>query len=131
MESSGGYMIQLRSLINVADNSGAKKLRVMLVHGGSKRRFGYIGDVVTAAVVKADANGTVKDGEKVKAVIVRTRKEVRRIDGSYIRFDENAAVVIQGVTNKEPVASRIFGPIAREIKELGYNKIASLAPEVL
>ncbi len=124
-------MIQLRSLINVADNSGAKQLRVMLVHGGSHRRFGFVGDVVTAAVVKADSNGTVKDGDRVKAVIVRTRKEVRRKDGSYIRFDENAAVVIQGVTNKEPVASRIFGPIAREVKELGYNKIASLAPEVL
>lgn len=124
-------MIQLRSILTVADNSGAKRIRVILVHGGSKRRFGYIGDVITAAVIKADANGTIKDGDKVKAVIVRSRKEIKRKDGSYIRFDDNAAVVIQAVTNKEPVATRIFGPVAREIKELGYNKIASLAPEVL
>lgn len=124
-------MIQLRSLINVADNSGAKKLRVILVHGGSKRRFGYIGDVVTAAVVKADANGTVKDGEKVKAVIVRTRKEVRRNSGEYVRFDDNAAVIIESRANPIPVGTRVFGPIAREVKNRGFNKIASLAQEVL
>jgi large subunit ribosomal protein L14 len=124
-------MIQLRSVLTIADNSGAKKVRVILVHGGSKRRFGHVGDVVTASVLKADATGTVKDGEVVKAVIVRTRKEIRRKDGSYVRFDDNAAVIITAIANKEPRATRIFGPIAREIKELGYSRIASLAPEVL
>lgn len=124
-------MIQLRTILNVADNSGAKTLRVILVHGGSKRRFGYIGDLVTASVFSAQPQGQVKKGEVVKAVIVRTRKELRRPDGSYIRFDDNAAVVLESVANKEPKGTRIFGPIAREIKELGYNKIASLAPEVL
>jgi large subunit ribosomal protein L14 len=124
-------MIQLRTILDVADNSGAKKLRVILVHGGSKRRFGYIGDLVTASVFESNPQGQVKTGEVVKAVIVRTRKETRRSDGSYIRFDDNAAVVLENVANKEPKGSRIFGPIAREIKELGYHKIASLAPEVL
>ncbi len=124
-------MIQLRTILNVADNSGAKKLRVILVHGGSKRRFGYIGDIVTASVFDAIPQGQVKTGEVVKAVVVRCRKETRRSDGSYIRFDDNAAVVLENVLSGEPKGSRIFGPIAREIKELGYNKIASLAPEVL
>jgi large subunit ribosomal protein L14 len=124
-------MIQLRTILGVADNSGAKKLRVILVHGGSHRRFGYIGDIVTASVFESNPQGQVKQGEMVKAVVVRTRKETRRSDGSYIRFDDNAAVVLENVANKEPKGSRIFGPIAREIKELGYNKIASLAPEVL
>jgi large subunit ribosomal protein L14 len=124
-------MIQLRSILNVADNSGAKRIRVILVHGGSRRRFGSIGDIVTASVLKSDSSGSIKTGEKVKAVVVRTRKEVRRKDGSYIRFDENAAVIIQAVDKKDPVATRIFGPIAREIKDAGYHKIASLAPEVL
>jgi large subunit ribosomal protein L14 len=124
-------MIQLRTILGVADNSGAKKLRVILVHGGSHRRFGYIGDIVTASVFESNPQGQVKQGEMVKAVVVRTRKETRRSDGSYIRFDDNAAVVLESVDNKEPKGSRIFGPIAREIKELGYNKIASLAPEVL
>ena len=124
-------MIQLRSILNVVDNSGAKKIRVILVHGGSRRRFGSIGDIITASVLKSDSSGSIKTGEKVKAVVVRTRKEVRRKDGSYIRFDENAAVIIQAVDKKDPVATRIFGPIAREIKDAGYHKIASLAPEVL
>jgi large subunit ribosomal protein L14 len=124
-------MIQLRSILNVADNSGAKRIRVILVHGGSRRRFGSIGDIITASVLKSDSSGSIKTGEKVKAVVVRTRKEVRRKDGSYIRFDENAAVIIQAVDKKDPVATRIFGPIAREIKDAGYHKIASLAPEVL
>ncbi len=124
-------MIHLRTVLQVADNSGAKKLRVMLVHGGSKRRFGYVADIVTASVIKADATGAVKDGDKVKAVIVRTKKEIRRNDGSYIRFDENAAVVIEGIKSKNPIATRIFGPIAREVKDAGFAKIASLAPEVL
>lgn len=106
-------------------------MRVILVHGGSKRRFGHIADVVTASVDRADPNGVVKDGQMVKAVIVRTRKETRRKDGSYIRFDDNAAVVIDGIKTKNPVATRIFGPVAREIKEAGFTKIASLAIEVL
>ena len=124
-------MIQLRTILNVADNSGAKSLRVILVHGGSKRRFGYVGDLVTASVFTANPHGQVTTGDVVKAVIVRTRKETRRPDGSYIRFDDNAAVILETVANKEPKGSRIFGPIAREVKDLGYHKIASLAPEVL
>ncbi len=124
-------MIQLRSVLKLADNSGAKRLRVILIHGGSKRRFGYVGDIVTAAVDQAEPNSYVKDGEVVKAVIVRTRKEIRRKDGSYVRFDENAAVVLDNMKNKNPRGTRIFGPIAREVKERGFNKIASLAPEVI
>ncbi len=124
-------MIQLRSVLKLADNSGAKKLRVILIHGGSKRRFGYVGDIVTASVDQAEPNSYVKDGEVVKAVIVRTRKEIRRKDGSYLRFDDNAAVVLDNMKNKNPRGTRIFGPIAREIKEKGFNKIASLAPEVI
>ncbi len=124
-------MIQLRTILTVTDNSGAKKIRVFLIHGGFKRKFGYVGDIVSASVIQADAQGQLKKGEKVKAVIVRTHKETRRPDGSYIRFDDNAAVIIEGITNKVPRATRIFGPVAREIKEVGFNKIASLAPEVL
>lgn len=124
-------MIQLRSVLHVADNSGAKKLRVIQVHGGSKRRFGYVGDIVAASVIQADANGTVKKGEKVKAVIVRTRKETRRVNGEYVRFDDNAAVIIESRKNNNPIGTRVFGPIAREVKDKGYSKIASLAPEVL
>lgn len=124
-------MIQLRSVLRVADNSGAKRLRVILVHGGSKRPFGSVSDVVTASVIDAQPNGAIKKGEKVKAVVVRTRKEVRRPDGSYIRFDDNAAVLIDTISNKAPRGTRVFGPIAREVKDAGYAKIASLAPEVL
>lgn len=124
-------MIQLRSILQVADNSGAKRLRVIQVHGGSKRRFGYIGDIVAASVIASDAKGTVKKGEKVKAVIVRTRKELRRDNGEYIRFDDNAAVIIEGRDKPDPIGSRVFGPVAREVKNSGFHKIASLAPEVL
>lgn len=124
-------MIQLRSVLNVADNSGAKKLRVIQVHGGSKRRFGYIGDVVAASVISSDAKGSVKKGDKVKAVIVRTRKEFRRESGEYIRFDDNAAVIIESRAKIDPIGTRVFGPVAREVKDRGYSKIASLAPEVL
>ncbi len=124
-------MIQLRTVLQVADNSGAKKLRVIQVHGGSRRRFGYVGDVVAASVIQADANGTVKKGEKVKAVIVRTRKESRRKNGEYIRFDDNAAVIVESRKNPVPVGTRVFGPVAREVKDNGFGKIASLAPEVL
>lgn len=121
-------MIQLRTILVPADNSGAKRLMVIHIYKGSKRRFGYLGDEVAAAVDQADPNGVVKDKEVVRAVIVRTRKETRRQDGSYIRFDDNAAVVIDKEGN--PLGTRVFGPIAREIKEAGYAKIASLAKEI-
>lgn len=124
-------MIQLRSVLNVADNSGAKKIRVIQVYGGSGRRFGSVGDMVVASVISADPSGNLRKGEKVRAVIVRTAKEKRRITGEYLRFDDNAAVIIQARDNKEPVGTRVFGPVAREVKDNGFNKIASLAPEVL
>lgn len=124
-------MVQLRSILKLADNSGAKKIRVMLVHGGSHRRFGYVGDHVTASVMQADPHGTIKKGQVIKAVIVRTRKETARPDGTYIRFDDNAAVIIDSIAAKNPIGTRVFGPIAREVKDKGYAKIASLAPEVL
>ncbi len=124
-------MVQLRSILKLADNSGAKKIRIVLVHGGSHRQFGYVGDHITASVMASDATGTVKKGQVVKAVIVRTRKETRRLDGSYIRFDDNAAVIIDSFIAKNPIGTRVFGPIAREVKDAGYAKIASLAPEVL
>jgi large subunit ribosomal protein L14 len=124
-------MIQLRTVVNVADNSGAKKLRVITVHGGSKRPYGSLSDVITASVIEAAPNGEVKKGTMVKAVIVRTKKEARRDDGSYIKFDENAVVVLESVDDKIPKGTRVFGPIAREVKDAGYAKIASLAPEVL
>ncbi len=122
-------MIQLRSVIKPADNTGAKKLKVIGVLGGSKRRFGKIGDLIVVVVDQADPEGTVKDAEIVKAVVVRTKKEHRRPDGSYIRFDDNAAVIVDKQGN--PQGTRIFGPVAREVKDLGYAKIASLAKEVI
>lgn len=124
-------MIQLRTVLQVADNSGAKQIRVIQVHGGSARRFGAVGDIVSASVIVSDPKGTVKKGDKVKAVIVRTHKEHRRASGEYIRFDDNAAVIIESRKNPEPIGTRVFGPVAREVKERGYAKIASLAPEVL
>jgi len=124
-------MIQLRSVLKVADNSGAKLIKVILVHGGSRRRFGYVGDIVTAAVEGADTNGAVKNKQVVKAVVVRTRKETRRDDGTYLRFDDNAAVIIDSISSKQPLGTRIFGPVAREVKDAGFAKIASLAPEVV
>ena len=124
-------MIQLRSMLKLADNSGAKKIRVILVHGGSKKRFGHVADIVTASVIQAEPQSQVQKGQVIKAVIVRTRKETRRKDGSFIRFDDNAAVVIENINTKNPIGTRIFGPIAREVKEAGFAKIASLAPEVL
>jgi len=123
-------MIQLRSRLQLADNSGAKKLKVILVHGGSGKRFGRISDIVTAVVDQAEPFGAVQDSQIVKAVIVRTKKEIKRPDGSYVRFSDNAAVIIDQAS-KNPVGTRIFGPIAREVKEVGFSKIASLAPEVL
>jgi len=122
-------MVQQQSVVNVADNSGAKKLMVIRVLGGSRKRFGRIGDVVVASVKEANAGGNVKKGDVVKAVIVRTKKETRRIDGSYIKFDDNAAVVINA--NNEPKGTRIFGPVARELRAKDFMKIVSLAPEVL
>jgi large subunit ribosomal protein L14 len=124
-------MIQIRSVIQVADNSGAKKLRLINIHGGSIRPTGSLADVITASVIQAAPNAAIKKGEMVKAVIVRVKKEVRRADGSYIRFDDNAAVIITAVKDPMPRGTRVFGPIAREVKDAGYAKIASLAPEVL
>lgn len=122
-------MIQQQTILNVADNTGAKKLMCIRVLGGSKRRFGKVGDVIVASVKEAIPTGTVKKGDVVKAVVVRTAKELRREDGSYIKFDDNAAVVINA--NKEPKGTRIFGPVARELRAKDFMKIVSLAPEVL
>ena len=122
-------MIQPESYLKVADNTGAKEIHCIRVLGGSKRKFGNIGDVIVASVRKATPGGTVKKGEVVKAVIVRTVKGLRRADGSYIRFDENAGVIIRD--DKNPRGTRIFGPVARELRDKDYMKILSLAPEVL
>lgn len=122
-------MVQQQTILNVADNSGAKKLMVIRVLGGSKKKFGRIGDIVVASVKEAIPNGNVKKGDVVKAVVVRTKKETRRMDGSYIKFDDNAAVIVND--NKEPKGSRIFGPMARELRAKGFMKIVSLAPEVI
>ena len=122
-------MIQLRTVLNVADNSGAKKILCIQVKGGSFRKVGTVGDVIVGAVREAAPNGNIKKGDVVKAVIVRTRKEIRRKDGSYVRFDDNAAVVIDA--NGDPKGTRIFGPVARELRARDYMKIVSLAPEVL
>ena len=122
-------MIQQETFLKVADNTGAKEIKCIRVLGGSKRKFGNIGDVVVASVRKAQPGGTVKKGEVVKAVIVRSAKGVRRADGSYVRFDDNAAVLIK--EDKNPRGTRIFGPVARELRDKDYMKILSLAPEVL
>ena len=122
-------MIQQQSYLKVADNTGAKEIMCIRVLGGSGRRYANIGDVIVASVQKAAPGGVVKKGEVVKAVVVRTAKGVRRDDGTYIRFDENAAVIIK--EDKNPKGTRIFGPVARELREKDYLKILSLAPEVL
>ena len=122
-------MIQGESYLKVADNTGAKEIHCIRVLGGSKRKYGNIGDVIVASVRKATPGGTVKKGEVVKAVIVRTKRGVRREDGSYVRFDENAAVIIK--EDRNPKGTRIFGPVARELREKDYMKILSLAPEVI
>ena len=122
-------MIQEETYLKVADNTGAKEIKTIRVLGGSKRKYGNIGDVVVASVRKAQPGGTVKKGEVVKAVIVRSARGVRRADGSYLRFDENAAVLIR--EDKNPRGTRIFGPVARELRDKDYMKILSLAPEVL
>lgn len=122
-------MIQMQSYLKVADNSGAKEIMCIRVLGGTRRRYANIGDVIVATVKKAAPGGAVKKGEIVKAVIVRSAKGLRRADGTYIRFDENAAVIIK--EDKNPRGTRIFGPVARELREKDYLKILSLAPEVL
>lgn len=122
-------MIQQETMLNVADNAGAKKVLCIQVMGGSYRKYGNIGDIITATVKDATPGGVVKKGDVVKAVIVRSKKGLRRADGSYIRFDENAAVVINA--DKSPKGTRIFGPVARELREKDFMKIISLAPEVL
>ena len=122
-------MIQMESYLKVADNTGAKEIHCIRVLGGSKRKFGNIGDVIVASVRKAAPGGTVKKGEVVKAVIVRTKRGVRREDGTYVRFDENAAVIIK--EDRNPRGTRIFGPVARELREKDFMKILSLAPEVI
>ena len=122
-------MIQQETYLKVADNTGAKEIKTIRVLGGSKRKYGNIGDVIVASVRKAAPGGTVKKGEVVKAVIVRSTRGVRRADGSYVRFDDNAAVIIKD--DKNPKGTRIFGPVARELRDKDYMKILSLAPEVL
>ena len=122
-------MIQQETYLKVADNTGAKEIKTIRVLGGSKRKFGNIGDVVVASVRKSAPGGTVKKGEVVKAVIVRSAKGIRRNDGTYVRFDDNAAVLIRD--DKNPRGTRIFGPVARELRDKDYMKILSLAPEVL
>jgi len=122
-------MIQAESRLKVADNSGARKILCIKVLGGSRRRYARVGDTIVATVKEAIPNGTVKKGEVVRAVVVRAKKEVRRPDGSYIKFDENAAVIIDQTGN--PLGTRIFGPVSRELRDKRYMKIVSLAPEVL
>ena len=122
-------MIQQESFLKVADNTGAKEIKCIRVLGGSKRKYGNIGDVIVASVRKSTPGGTVKKGEVVKAVIVRSAKGVRRADGTYVRFDDNAAVPIKD--DRNPRGTRIFGPVARELRDKDYMKILSLAPEVV
>lgn len=122
-------MIQKQTMLEVADNSGAKKLMVIHVSGSTRKRFARIGDIVKITVKRAIPGGSVKKGDVLDAVVVRTRKEIRRADGSYVRFDDNAAVIVD--KDKQPVGTRMFGPVARELRARGYLKIISLAPEVL
>lgn len=122
-------MIQAEAKLAVADNSGARLIEVIRVLGATKRRYAYIGDIIVASVKVAEPRGTVKKGEVIRAVIVRVRKEHKRSDGTAIRFDDNAAVIV-GKESKEPVGTRVFGPIARELRAKGFQKIVSLAPEV-
>ena len=124
-------MIQSETYLKVADNTGAKEIKCIRVLGGTRRKYANIGDVVVCSVRKAAPNGTVKKGEVVKAVIVRSVKGTRRVDGTYVRFDENAAVLINGADDHNPKGTRIFGPVARELRDREYMKILSLAPEVI
>jgi large subunit ribosomal protein L14 len=122
-------MIQMESVLDVADNSGAKRVKCVKVLGGSKRKYASVGDIIVVSVKDAAPNGKVKKGQIARAVVVRTRKELRRVDGSYIRFDTNSAVLVN--KEDEPIGTRIFGPVARELRGKGFTKIVSLAPEVL
>lgn len=124
-------MIQTESRLRVADNSGAKELLCISVLGGTGRKYANIGDVIVCAVKDATPGGVVKKGDVVKAVVVRSKRGMRRTDGSYVNFDQNAAVIIKDKNDKTPVGTRIFGPVARELRDTGYMKIVSLAPEVL
>lgn len=124
-------MIQRHTVLKPADNTGAHKFRVIHLYGGSTRKFSYLGEIVRCVVDGADPNGMVKDSQQVQCVIVRVHKEHGRADGSFIRFDDNAAVVITSLENKDPIGTRVFGPVARELKEKGFNKIVSMASEVL
>ncbi len=124
-------MIQHRTMLKVADNSGARVLQVIHIFGGSKRKFGYLGDVLNCVVKEAIPTGQVKESEIVKVVLVRARKEHRRADGSYIRFSDNAGVLIDNPKDKNPRGTRIFGPVAREVRDKGFAKIASMATEVI
>ena len=124
-------MLQTESRLKVADNTGAKEVLVIRVLGGTKKRYASIGDKIVVAVKDATPNGSIKKGQVAKAVVVRTKKEIRRKDGSYIRFDDNACVIINDPIKKEMKGTRIFGPVAREVRQAGFTKIASLAPEVL
>ncbi|MDH5662356.1 MAG: 50S ribosomal protein L14 [Elusimicrobiota bacterium] len=122
-------MIQMRTRLNIADNTGARKIACIGVLGGSKKRYAGVGDIITASVKDALPDAAIKKGDVVRAVIVRTRKWIRRPDGTYVKFDENGAVIVD--TNNEPRGTRIFGPIARELRDKGFTKIISLAPEVV
>lgn len=124
-------MIQVQSRMKVADNSGAKDVMCVRVMGGYKKRYAHVGDIIVASVKSAAPHAPIKKGDVVKAVVVRTKKEIRRPDGSYLRFDDNACVIITDKDKKDPKGTRIFGPVAREVRRAGFVKIASLAPEVL
>lgn len=124
-------MVQLRTILHVADNTGAKELMVIHVYVGSKRTYGYLGDIVGCVIKKVLPNTQFKKGDKVKAVLVRTKKEYGRADGSFIRFSENAGAIIENEQSKNPLGTRIFGPVAREVRERGFTKIASLAQNVV
>lgn len=124
-------MIQRHTVLKPADNTGAHKLRVVHLYGGSTRKFSYLGDIVKCVIDGADPNGMVKDSQMVFVVVARCHKEAKREDGSYIRFDDNAGVVINARDNKDPIGTRVFGPIARELKDKGFSKIISMASEVL
>lgn len=124
-------MVQHRTILKVADNSGAKSLMVIHLYGGSKRKFAYLGDVLNCVVREANPIGTVKDSEIVKVVLIRAKKEHKRVDGSYIRFSDNAGVLIDNIKDKNPIGTRIFGPVAREVRDRGFSKIASMAVEVV
>ena len=124
-------MIQVQSTMKVADNSGAKEVMCIRVLGGYKKRYAHVGDIIVASVKSAAPHAPIQKGDIIKAVNVRTKKEIRRIDGSYLRFDDNACVVIIDKDKKDPKGTRIFGPVAREVRRAGFVKIASLAPEVL